>query len=137
MDERLNVQTRITETCRKAMYGLYRLKQVRKVSIDETAETIAVGIVMSHLDYSNAILIGLPKHEISRLQKIQVLAARAVLGRKFHESSTRCPKKFYGIPVHLRIEHKGATLISKALKSKAPEYLKKMLKLNKSVRVLR
>ena len=92
---------------------------------------------MSHLDYSNAILIGLPKHDISRLQRIQVLAARAVLGRKFLENSTRCPKKFHGIPVHLRIEHKGATLISKALIGTAPEYLKNMLKLSKSVRVLR
>ena len=88
----------ITEMCRKAMYGLYRLKQVRKVLTDEAAETIAVGIVMSHLDYSDAILIGVPQQEINRLQRVQVLAARAVLRRKAHASSTRCLKQLHWLP---------------------------------------
>ena len=57
MDEQLSMQRRITEMCQKAIEGLYRLKQVRKVLTDEAAEKIAVGLVMSHLDYSNAILI--------------------------------------------------------------------------------
>lgn len=70
------------------MYGLYRLKKVRKVLTNEAAETM--GIVMSHLDYSNAILIGLPKHEMSWLQRIQALEAGIVVVRKAHESSTRC-----------------------------------------------
>ena len=119
------------------MYGLYKLKRVRKVLTDETAETIAVGIVMSHLDYSNANLIGLPKHEISRLQKIQALEAGIVLVRKAHESSTRCPKQLHWLPIHLRIEHKFISLVFKALKGTAPQYLKNMLKLSESVRVLR
>ena len=137
MDEQLNMQKHITEKCRKAIYGLYRLKQVRKVLTDEAAETIAVGIIMSHLDYSNAILIGLPKHEISRLQRVQVLAARAVLGTKAHESSTRCLKQLHWLLIHFRIEHKVLTLLFKALKGTAPQYLKDMLKLSKSVRLLR
>ena len=119
------------------MYGLYRLKQVRKILTDETAETIAVGIVMFHLDYSNAILIGLPKHEISRLERVQVLAARVVLGRKAHESRTRCLKQLHWLPIHLRIEHKIFTLVFKALKTKARQYLKDMLNQSKSARPLR
>ena len=119
------------------MYGLHKLKQVRKGSTDKAAETIAVGIVMSHLDYSNAILIGLPKHEISGLQRVQVLAAIVVLGRKAHESSTRCLKQLHWLPIHLRIEHKILTLVFKALKTKAPQYLKDMLNQSKSVRLLR
>ena len=92
---------------------------------------------MSHLDYSNTILIGIPKHKISRLQRVQVLAARAVLVRKAHESSTRCLKQLHWLPIHLRIEHKVLTLVFKALKGTAPQYLKDMLKLSKSVRLLR
>ena len=123
--------------CRKAMYGLYRLKQVRKGLTDEAGETIAVGIVMSHQDYSNAILIGLPKHEIGRLQRVQVLAARAVLGREAHESRTRCLKQLHWLPINLRIEHKVLTPVFKTLKGTAPQYLNDMLKLSKNVRLLR
>ena len=119
------------------MNGLYRLKQVRKVLTDEATETIAVGIVVSHLDYSNSILIGLPKQEISRLQRVQELAARAVLGRKANESSIRHLKQLHWLPIHLRIEHKVLTLVFKALKGTAPQYLRDMLKLSKSVRLLR
>ena len=68
---------------------------MRKDLTDEAAETIAVGIAVSHLDYSNAILIGLPQHEINRLQRVQALAARAVLGRKAHGSNTRYLKQLH------------------------------------------
>ena len=108
-----------------------------KVLTDEAAETIAVGIVMPHLDYSNAILIGLPQHEINRLQRVQVLAARAALGGKAHESSSRCLEQLYWLPIHPRIEHKFLILVFKALKGTAPQYLKDILKLSKSVRLLR
>ena len=91
---------------------------------------------MSHLDYSNAILIGLPKHEIGRLQRVQVLATRAVLGRRARESSTRGLKQLQWLPINLRIEHKVLTLIFKAQKGTAPQYLKDMLKLSKNVRLL-
>ena len=92
---------------------------------------------MSHLDYSNAILIGLPKHEIGRLQRVQVLATRAVLGRRAHESSTRCLKQLHLLPINLRIEHKVLTLVFKALKGTAPQYLKDILKQSKNVRLIR
>ena len=119
------------EMCRKAMYGLYRLKKGRKGLASEAAETIAVDIVMSHLDYSNTMLIGLPKYEISRLQRVQVSAARVVLGRKALESSTRFLKQLHWLPIHLRIEDKVLTLVFKPLNGTAPQYLKDMLKLSK------
>ena len=53
-----------------------------------------------------------------------MLATRVVLGRKAHESSTRCLKQLHWLPIQLRIEHKILTLVFKALKCKAPEYLK-------------
>ena len=85
----------------------------------------------------NAILISLPKHEFGRLQRVQVLASRAVLGRKAHESSTRCLKQLHWLPITLRIEHKVLTLVFTAMKGRAPQYLKDMLKLSKNVRLLR
>ena len=118
------------------MYGLYRLKQVRKVLTDEATETIAVGIVISHLDYAKVTLMGLPQHEINRLQRGHVLTARAVLGRKAHESSTRCLKQLHWLSIHISTENKVPTLSFKALKGTARQYLKDMLKISKSVRLL-
>ena len=52
------------------MYRLYRLKQLHKVLAEDAAETISVGIIFSHLDYSSTILIGPQKYENSRLQRV-------------------------------------------------------------------
>ena len=66
-----------------------------------------------------------------------MLAARAVLGREAHESSTRCLKQLHWLPINLRIEHKVLTLAFKALKGTALQHLKDMLKLSKNLRLLR
>ena len=81
--------------------------------------------------YSNSILIGLLKRQISTLQRVQVLAARAVLGKKAYESSTRCLKLLHWLPIHLKIKHKVLDLVVNALKGIVIQYLKDLLKLNK------
>lgn len=73
---------------------------------DQAAEKTAVCMVISHLEYSNAVLITLSKREISWTQRVglQVLAARALMGRKACKSSTKHLKQLQWLPVHLRIE---------------------------------
>ena len=46
----------------------------------DAANTLALGLVISHLDYCNAILVGLPDTDISCLQRIQNICAKTVLG---------------------------------------------------------
>ena len=58
-------------------------------------------------------------------------------GKKAHESSTQCLKEFHWLPMNVRIEHKILTLVFKALKMKAPQYLKDVLNQRKSLRTLR
>lgn len=41
------------------MYGMHKLKYIRKELKYEAAEKLALGIAMCHLDYSNAFLLGL------------------------------------------------------------------------------
>ena len=54
------------------------------------------------------------------------------------EVAKRYLKQLHWLPIHFRIEHKVLTLVFKALKGTAPQYLKDMLlKLSKSVRLLR
>ena len=137
MDEQLNVQKILTAMCRRIMYGLYKFKQVRKSLTDEAEGTMAMCIVISQLDYSNEIIIGLPKHEIIRLQRVLVLAARAVLEREAREDSTISLNQLHWLRIILRIQHKILSLVFKALKGTAPQYLTDMLKLSKSERLLK
>ena len=54
LDERLTFNDMIDRKCRTAMDNLQKLKLVRKRLILGAAQTISLGLVISHLDYANA-----------------------------------------------------------------------------------
>ena len=82
-----------------------------------------VSLVISHLDYANALLGDLPKCSIDQLQQVQNIAAKIVLGKGRYDSSTRCLAELHRLPIQQRIEFKIITLVHKSLHGLAPQYL--------------
>ena len=80
LDSQLNFKHHITMKCRVAMLNLQRLKMIQKYLIKDAANTLALALVISHLDYCNAILADFPDTDISCLQRIQNICAKTVLG---------------------------------------------------------
>ena len=81
------------------------------------------GLVLVHLDYSNAILSGISKTDIRRMQRIHNFAAKVVLGKKKKDSSTECLYELQWLPISARIEYKVLVLVYKCLNSMAPKYV--------------
>ena len=86
-----------------------------------------VSSVFSHLDYTNALLEGLPKCSLDQLQCVQNIAAKIVLGKGRYDSSTRCLAELHWLPIQQRIEFKIITLVHKSLHGLAPQYLVNLL----------
>ena len=110
------------------MLNLQRIKMIQKYLTKDTANTLALGLVISHLDYCNAILAGFPDTGISCLQRIQNICAKTVLGPDKYESSTRCHLELHWLPIQKRIKHKVLTFVHKSLNNQAPEYIRSLLK---------
>lgn len=108
--------------------NIQRVKQVRKLLTIDACKIIMCGLVLSHLDYSNAILAGLPKCSINKLQRVQNIAAKLVLNRHKFDSSTECLKELHWLPIRLRIEYKIVILVHKCLNGQAPNYLMDLLR---------
>ena len=123
LDERLTFKDMINRKCRTAMGNLQKLKLIRKSLTLEAAQTIALGLVISHLDYANALYAGLPDTEVKKLQRIQNMAAKIITGARKYDSSTSALKTLHWLPIHLRIQYKIATLIFRSIHGLAPEYL--------------
>ena len=68
----------IGNICRKAIKGLYNIKQIRKFLSTEATKILIHSFVPSNLDYCNPLPSGLPKYQLDRLQKILNAAARLV-----------------------------------------------------------
>ena len=67
----------IGKICSKAFYGLYNTRQIRKFLTIQSTKTLIHAFVSLHLDYCN-VLLGLPKYQLDRLQKVQSAAARVI-----------------------------------------------------------
>ena len=54
-----NFQRPYCQKCRTAMMNLQQIKLIRPFLNPEACTTLMLGLVMSHLDYCNSILVGL------------------------------------------------------------------------------
>ena len=89
--------------------------------------------VMSHLDYCNSLLTGLPNCNIAKYQRIQNLAVKLVLKSKY-DSQTDAFRSLHWLPIKERIIFKLMVLVHNALDLKSPTYIRNMLTLKEANR---
>lgn len=58
------------------------------------------GLIISHIDYCNSLFYGLASCKIHKLQHVQNMAVKLVLGREKLDSSTVCLKELHGCMEH-------------------------------------
>ena len=71
------------------MNSINRIRLIRNSLSIEVCQTIVQSLVISHLDYANAILIDLPDITMKKLQRVQNIAARLVLGNESREENSK------------------------------------------------
>ena len=78
--------------CRTVILNIQKLKHIIDVHVltPDTARLIVHGMVTSHLDYANALYYGLLENSIKKLQRVQNMAAKVILGKKKSDSSRDC-----------------------------------------------
>ena len=83
---------------------------------------------MSHLDYGNSLLVGVPKCTIKPMQRIQNMCAKLILERSKYDSSLCALKELHRLPIYKRTESKILCLVHKSLIGEAADYLAEMFK---------
>ena len=116
------------------MLNIQRIKCIRSFLDLDACKIIMCGLVLSHLDYSNGMLYGLPKLDINRLQSI---AAKITLQRSKHSSVTEALKILHWLPVHLRIDYKILVNVFNCIHGNAPSYLIDLMELQNHSTTLR
>ena len=127
LDQHLSFKTHIKKKCQTAMMNLQRIKAIHHMLSQEACHQLMLGLVMSHLDYINAILINLPQREIQKLQRIQNMAAKIVLCKSKYERSHESLQELHWLPIHRHIQHKILTLVYTCMNGQAPDYLINLL----------
>jgi hypothetical protein len=137
LDESLNFKDHIKRKCRTAMLNYFKIKSIRKYLTKEAAETLVLSLVISHLDYCNIILYGISQNELAKLQRIQNMCAKLVLGRSKYDSSKQALFDLHWLPIKARISFKILTYMYNCSVGNAPSYLIELLSHQVSKRTLR
>ena len=110
------------------MYNLLRIKHIRKYLTQKAAQILISSLVMSHLDYANSLLYGLPDCDIDKFQCVQNCAAKLVLNRSTYDSRMQAFIDLHWLPIRACIDNKILMLVYNYLNQEAPTYLINMLK---------
>ena len=129
----LTFKDHIIAKSKAATINIIKIRNIRKYLNQDTCHKLVITLVLSHLDYSNSMLSGLPDSSINMLQKVQSSAAKLVLGKNANYSSTENTKQLHWLPIKQCIDYKVLTLVHKCQHEKAPKYLQDLLK-DKSLR---
>ena len=127
IDSNLWLHNHIASKCRRAMCSLFKIVNIRNFLTTEACHTAILATVISHLDYANAIMIGLPEKLIAELQQVQNMAAKVVLKRGKYTSSKDSLQTLPWLSIRSQINFKIAVLVYKCLHGGAPEGLQNLI----------
>ena len=136
-DSTMSLSLHVTAVCKQAYNQIRNIRKIRKYLTVDATKTLVHALVMSKLDYANALLIGLPKVLIKKLQRVQNTAARLITGTKYREHISPVLQCLHWLPVAKRIEYKLLLYVFKSRHNIAPRYLSELIQGYKSQRCLR
>jgi len=123
LDRRLTFDKHASAVARSRNYHAQAICHIRHILTMNLAQTLACSLILSRIDYCNAVLHGDPSGIIHKLQRVQNNVAKNV-----HEAPRRSDaylllKKLHWLPMEQHISYKLVLLTFKIWQTSAPAYL--------------
>ena len=100
LNSTLGVTDNVSTKYKAAVINIIQTRNTRKCLTRDTLHTLMKSLVISHLDYCNSILAGIPNKSLRLMQVIQNMAARIILNKEsYSTSTTECLKTLYWLPI--------------------------------------
>ncbi len=123
IDDQLSFTDHIATTARSCRFALYNIRKIRPFLSEQAAQLLGQALVLSRLDYCNALLAGQPACTIKPLQLIQKAAARVVFNEPKKAHVTPLFIRLHWLPIAARIKFKVLMFSYKTTTGAAPIYL--------------
>ncbi len=133
IDDKLNFSDHITKTARSCRFALYNIKKIRPFLSEHATQLLVQALVLSRLDYCNALLAGLPGNSIKPLQLIQNTAARLIFNEPKRTHVTPLFIRLHWLPIAARFKFKALTFAYRTTSGSAPLYLNSVLQTYRSL----
>ena len=137
MDANFTLSSHINVLCKKAFFFINSIGRIRKYLPLDPLKRLVNALIISHLDYCNSLLYGLPCYELAKLQRVQNTAARLIVGARRFDHMTSILKDLHWLPIPARLEFKILLLTYKCLHNQGPSHLCELLEFRNPPRTLR
>ncbi len=127
IDDKLNFTDHITKTARSCRFALYNIKKIRPFLSEHPTQLLVQALVLSRLDYCNALLAGFPASSIKPLQLIQNAAARLIFNEPKRTHVTPLFISLHWLPIAARIKFKALMFAYRTTSGSALLYLNSLL----------
>lgn len=91
-------------------------------------QTVVTALILSRLDYGNAVYIGLPDKLLGKLQVVMNDAARLIHKSPRRAHANPLLQRLHWLPIKQRVEFKGLCIAHKSQFGEAPKYIKDRLR---------
>ena len=129
LDKNLNMKKHISAVRKAAFWQIMTLGRIKNILTTDLRIMLVKTLILSKVDYHNALYANLPDYSIKQLQGIVNAAVRFIYGVGNREHIRDYLVKAHILPVRLRIKFKVCLIIHKAINDKAPDYIKNLISL--------
>jgi len=136
-DKTLTMDKQSSAIAKSCYYQIRNIGRIRSYISDDACKTLVCSLVTSRLDYGNALLYGVNRTVIDRLQRVQNTAARMITRRRKHDHITPTLVALHWLPVQYRCQYKILLYVIKSLHGTAPAYLSELIAIHRPSRTLR
>ena len=122
-DSAMTMSDHVTSLCKSVNFLLWNLARIRRFIDHNAASNAMRALILSKLDYGNALLSSCKNKDVARLQRLLNRAARIVFQVPRRHLSSPLLASLHWLPIDKRIKFKILLHIYKALNDLSPVYL--------------
>ena len=130
LDATLSFKNQIKSLKSKCFNKLINIAKMRTFLNQQQMQILVNALVISSLDYCNALYYGADCYVSKQLQMLQNRACKTIFGLKRKESVSEYMKSLHWLKIPQRIDFKILLLVYKCLNGLAPQYLSELVNYN-------
>ena len=124
----------ISSLCCNLTFHLRNISRIRRYLGFDTCSHVVRSLVLSRMDYGNALLMGAYSKDIARLQRLQNWSAKLIFCARKFDRASHFLKELHWLPISERIQYKIMLYVFKCINGSAPEYISSLLSIHCPVR---
>ena len=123
MNSVMDMGQQVQKICQSCYFHIFSIGKIRHLLNNKSTEILVHAFIASRLDDGNALLYGISKYLLAKLQRVQNAAGRLITRTKKQEHITPVLVSLHWLPIKQRIQYKLLLLAYRVIHGHRPSYL--------------